>query len=369
MPCNYSGMKKNFKVEASINNDVLNLSITGRIWHGELADMVRIQIDNAISNGATSLQLFLSCEGGSTFEAEDVKLEIKKFAKRKVRVGALAASAATNILTAFDEAEAHSSSQFMIHKPHSLISGNEDEISADLKLLKNITDSYRSVYAQKFKKTEAEIEEIWKNDYWMTAAEAKELGLISTIIDEDIEYTPETISAMLACGCPTIPKPTSEKKNSTKNKMDINQLKAALGMPADATEEQVLEKVAENKTKADNAAATEASANQQKEQAAEKVVNQAILDKKITADMKATYVSLHKQDPAGTEAILASMKGVTAASKEIKDKPDGEMPEALGRENWTIDDYLEKDPAALDALIEKDPAAVQKLNAVYASKN
>lgn len=361
-------MKKNFKVEASINNDVLNLSITGRIWHGELADMVRVQIDNAISNGATSLQLFLSCEGGSTFEAEDVKLEIKKFAKRKVRVGALAASAATNLLTVFDEAEAHSSSQFMIHKPHSLISGNEDEISADLKLLKNITDSYRSVYAQKFKKTEAEIEELWKNDYWMTAAEAKELGLISTVIDEDIEYTPETISAMVACGCPKIPEATKKPKISTENKMDINQLKAALGMPADATEEQVLAKVAENKTKADNAAATEASANQQKEQAAEKVVNQAILDKKITADMKATYVSLHKQDAAGTEAILASMKGVTPASAEIKNKADGDKPEAAGRENWTIDDYLEKDPDALDKLIESDPNAVKKLNAVY-SKN
>lgn len=139
-------------------------------------------------------------------------------------------------------------------------------------------------------------------------------------------------------------------------------------MPADATEEQVLARVAENKTKADNAAATEASANQQKEQAAEKVVNQAILDKKITADMKATYVSLHKQDPAGTEAILASMKGVKPASSEIKDTPDGQNPEANGRENWTIDDYLEKDPDALNALIEKDPAAVKKLNAVY-SKN
>lgn len=361
-------MKKNFKVEASVTNDILTLNITGRIWNGELADVIRMNVDNAISNGAKSLQVFLSCEGGSTFEAEDVKLELKKFASRRIRVGALAASAATNILTAFDEVEAFASSQFMIHKPHSWFSGNEDEVSADLKLLKNITDSYRSVYAQKFNKTEAEIEELWKNDYWMTAAEAKELGLISSIIDEDIEYTPETISAMVACGCPTIPTATPEKKNSTKHKMDINQLKAALGMPADATEQQVLDRVAENKTKAENAAATEASANQQKQQAAEKVVNQAILDKKITADMKATYESLHKQDPAGTEAILASMKGLKPASTEIKEKADGE-PEASSRENWTLDDYLEKDPVALDKLIETDPSAVKKLNAVYASKN
>lgn len=361
-------MKKNFKVEASINGDVLLLNITGRIWHGELADAIRRDIDNALQNGVNSLQVFISCEGGSTFEAEDVKNEFKKIAKRKIRVGALAASAATNILTAFDEIEAFASSQFMIHKPHSWVSGNEDEITADLKLLKNITDSYRSVYAQKFNKTEAEIEELWKNDYWMTASEAKELGLITTIIDEDIEYTPETISAMVACGCPTIPNATLKQQNSNKNKMDINLLRSAFGMSADASEEQVLAKAKEMKTQADNAAASQASIDLQKTESAEKVVNQAILDKKITADMKATYVSLHKQDSAGTEAILASMKSVNPASAGIIEKPTGGTPLA-GREKWTIDDYLDNDPQALDALIESDPEAVRKLNAVYSSKN
>ena len=39
-----------------------------------------------------------------------------------------------------------------------------------------------------------------------------------------------------------------------------------------------------------------------------------------------------------------------------------------GKENWTLDDYIEKDPTALDALIESDPEAVRKLNSVYSSK-
>lgn len=361
-------MKKNFKVEASVNGDVLLLNITGRIWHGELADVIRRDIDNALQNGAKTLQVFISCEGGSTFEAEDIKNEFKKFAVRRIRVGALAASAATNILTGFDEIEAFASSQFMIHKPHSLVGGNEDEITADLKLLKNITDSYRSVYAQKFNKTEAEIEELWKNDYWMTAAEAKELGLITTIIDETLEYTPETISAMVACGCPQIPTAETKDKNSNKNKMDINLMRAALGMPADATEEQVIAKAREIKTAADNAVTAASKLLTEKTAAAEKAVNQAILDKKITADLKATYVGLHVQDSVKTEEILAAMKGVTPASEKIKEKPDGVDPTATGKENWTLDDYLDKDPEALEALMVSDPEAVKKLNAVYATK-
>ena len=311
----------------------------------------------------------MSSEGGSVFEAEDVKIEFRRLANRKIVIGAICASAATDILEVFGEkVECYATSQFMIHKPSTWVSGNEDQVASELKLLKNITQNYRSSYAKRFGKTEVEIETLWKQDYWMTAQQAKELGLVKTIIDENLEYTQDTIDAMVACGCPNIPKSNENPKITNENKMDINKLKAALGMPADATDEQVLAKVAENKTKADSAAATEASANEQKQISAEKAVNQAILDKKITADMKETYVSLHKQDPAGTEAILASMKGVKPASTDIVDKPDGE-PVAKGRENWTIEDYLEKDPEALDKMIESDPDAVRKLNAVYASKN
>ncbi len=362
-------MKGKFNIEANTSNNTLKFNITGRIWFGEMANALRTLVDDALSKGVTSSELLLTTPGGNVYEAIDVVSELKRLPNLKIITGSIVASAGTRILSEFENVEANKATQFMIHKPMVSLDGNEDEIEAELANLKNITSDYRKAYARKFNLKETEIESKWKQNYWMNAEAAQKLGLVKTIIDDEIPYNESVVEMMVACGCPTIPTATPEKKNSTKHKMDINQLKAALGMPADATEQQVLDRVAENKTKADNAAATEASANQQKEQAAEKVVNQAILDKKITADMKATYVSLHKQDPAGTEAILASMKGVTAASKEIKDKPDGEMPEALGRENWTIDDYLEKDPAALDALIEKDPAAVKKLNAVYASKN
>lgn len=364
---------KPVKVEASTENNILTFTIIGRIWQGELAAALRLNIDNAIAKGIDTVHVLMSSEGGSTFEGEDVKNEFKRMANRKLRIGAICASAATNIATIFgDNVEAYSTSQFMIHKPSSWFSGNEDQVTANLVLLKNITQNYRSVYAKKFSKTEVEIEELWKNDYWMTAAQAKELGLINTIVDENLEYSQETIDAMVACGAPTIPavppvqatKPKIE--NSNKNTMDINLVRAALGMPADATDEQIIAKAKEVKAKADSAATVEASAKQQKAEVAETAINKAILDKKITADMKATYVSLHMQDSVQTDAILASMKGVTAASTTIKETATAEA--ATGRENWTVEDYLEKDPQAYEALMISDPETVRKMNAVYASK-
>lgn len=360
---------KPVRVEASTENNILTFTILGRIWQGELAAVLRLNIDNAKAKWIDTVHVLMSSEGGSTFEAEDVKIELMRMPNRKLRIGAICASAATNIATIFgDNVECYSTTQFMIHKPSSWFSGNEDQVGANLILLKNITQNYRSIYATTFKKTEAEIEDLWKQDYWMTAAQAKELGLVKTIIDESLEYSQETIDAMVACGAPTIPAlpvPAPKNENSNENTMDLNQLRAALGMSADATDAQIIAKASEIKTQADNATAVQESVTKQKTEAAERIVNQAILDKKITADLKPTYVALHMQDALKTEEILNAMPGVKAASETISHTANGGV---TGRENWTIDDYLEKDPKALDALAVSDPEALRKMNAVYVSK-
>jgi ATP-dependent Clp protease protease subunit len=370
-------MSKKVKVEASTENNILVFRITGRIWQGELASTLRLNIDNALENNINTVHVFMSSEGGSTFEGEDVKNEFMRMPNRKLRVGAICFSAATNIATVFgDNVEAYSTSQFMIHKPSSWFSGNEDQIEADLKLLKNITQSYRGVYSKKFKKTEAEIEELWKQDYWMTAAEAKELGLITTIIDENLEVNQETIDAMVACGCPTVPKlseaatpeaspkPTTEQINST---MDINQLRSIFGMSADATEEQVLAKAREVNQSAATAAKTQTDADEAKKKAAKKFATQAVLDKKIKAMEMPAYESLHLQDPTAAETLVKDLPALTAGSEFLGNQQNS--PEASDKSKWTLDDYLEKDPKAFEELIKTDPEKAKQLNAAYQLKN
>lgn len=360
--------KRNTKIEASVSNGILNLRVSGRIWANELAGSFKYQIDSAIAQNITSAVLYLNTEGGSVFEANEAINELKRLDNVKVTVGSLAASAGTMFLCHF-ETECFATSQFMIHKPLTQMHGNEDEVKAELKVLGNLTNVYRTAYSKKMGITEAQVDELWKNDYWMDAKEAKEKGLISNIIDEELEVDESTIAMMQACGCPNVPEAPKPKENNNNNtNMDINQLRSALGMSATATEQEVLTRVNENKTKADTAAATEAAAKEQGKNNAERVVNQAILDKKITADLKDVYVSLHIQDPGATEEILKGMKGVKAASENLKDTPDGDDIPA-GRENWSIEDYLEKDPAGFDALCDTNPGLVKKLNAAYSKKN
>lgn len=359
---------KRMKIEASVIDGVLRLRVSGRIWQGELASTFKWEIDAALAQNIKTAQLYLNTEGGSVFEAQEAINELKRLDGVKITVGSLVASAGTMFLCHF-EADAYNTSQFMIHKPLTFISGNEDQVQADLKALKNLTNVYRTAYAKKMAITEDEINNLWQNDFWMDAKEAKEKGLITSIIDEEAEVDETTVAMMVACGCPTVPKPTPKKAENSNNntKMDINQLRVALGMSATATEQEVLDRLSQNKTKADQAAATEASAKEKSALNADTFVNKAILDKKITADQKPIYVSLHIQDPANTEALLNGMKGVTAASAGIQENATGKEV-ATGRENWGIDDYLKNDPQALDALIASDPDAVKKMNAAYSLK-
>lgn len=364
-------MAKKTKIEASVSNGVLKLRVSGRIWQGDVASTFKWEIDAALTQNITTAELYLNTEGGSVFEAQEAINELKRLDKVTITVGSLAASAGTMFLCHF-EAECFTTSQFMIHKPSSWAQGNEDQVKAELKALTNLTNIYRGAYAKKMGITEDQVNELWSNDYWMDAKEAKEKGLISNIIDEEIEVDETTVAMMVACGCPNVPKPTAKtideptENTNNKNTMDINQLRSALGMSATATEQEVLAKLADNKSKAEAAAATEAATKEKNEKNADAFVNKAILDKKITADQKGIYVSLHIQDPANTEALLNGMKGVTAASENVKHTADGDA--VKGRENWTVDDYLEKDPAAFDALIASDPEAVRKMNAAYALK-
>lgn len=365
-------MKGKFNIEANASNQFLKLTITGRIWYGEMANALRTVIDEALAKGVTSSELLLTTPGGNVYEAIDVIAELKRLPNLKIVTGSIVASAGTRILCEFDNVDANKATQFMIHKPMVSLDGNEDEIQAELINLKNITDDYRKAYAKKFNLKESEIESKWKQNYWMNSDQALKLGLITSVIEEEIPYNASVVEMMVACGCPNIPKPTAQtppENSNENNTMDINQLRAAFGMSADATEEQVLAKAKELKSTADSAAANMAITAEQKRKAAETVIDKAILvDKKITAEQRESFIALHINDAANTEALLATMKGVTPASAGIKETPEGGGNSESARSNWTLEDYLEKDPNALDALIQTNPEKVRQLNAAYAAK-
>ncbi len=107
--------------------------------------------------------------------------ELNRIPKVTVKIGAMAASAATYIAASFYTI-ATPSSMIMIHRPKIYTGGDEKQIENDVKLLKSITDDYRLKYAQKTGLTTDQIEELWKDgDKWFTAPEALKHGFIDAV--------------------------------------------------------------------------------------------------------------------------------------------------------------------------------------------
>ncbi|ROI09789.1 Clp protease ClpP [Chryseobacterium sp. H3056] len=365
-------MHKKLSVTATTANSVLNLNISGTIYQGELAPRIKSYVDSALANNVNTAQVYINCVGGSVFEAQEAVNELKRISNVNLIVGALAASAATYIMCHFP-AQCYATSQFMIHKPASSVFGNEDDVKSDLKALENLTKIYRTAYATKMGKAEDDVEAMWKTDYWMNAEEAMELGLVESIIVDEIEITDETITMMVACGCPNIP------KQSKKENMSLVAIAAALTLPAQSTEAEVLTKVNALATEKTNAE-TERDQWKQKFEALQNSEASTLVDKAIALgiipeDLKETTVgsftaeNFDKQKNRFEKLIsdkeAANQKDGrhTAVASAVTGSAKG----ATGADAKESFDYLQKhNPAELRRISEQEPDKYQALADGYA---
>lgn len=363
---------KDFRITATTTNSVLQLSITGRIWQGEIANSIKAHIDGALGAGITEAEVYINCVGGSVFEAQEVVNELKRIANVNLIIGSLAASAATYIMCHFP-AQCYQTSQFMIHKPATDVFGNEDDVKADLKALEILTNTYRSAYAKKMSKAEADIEAMWQKDYWMDAQEAKSLGLVDAIIDEEIQADTDTIAMMVACGCPNIP------QQPKKENMSLVAIAAALGAPAQSTEAEVLTKVTALATAKTNAE-SERDQWKQKFEALQKDEASALVDKAVALGLipealKDTTIGSFTAE--NFDAQKASFNKLIS-DKEAENLKDGRhtaVASAVGGKATGATaagaeetfDYLQKhNPAELRRIAEKEPQKYEALAQAYA---
>ena len=342
------------------------IGIKGSIYRWNKASSFDVEavIKGFKDDGATTAEVYINTPGGDCFEANEIVNLIKdNFTSVKIRVGAVAASAGTYFLTQW-HSTAKRNSQFMIHKPMGNPSGNEDEIEAGLKLIKNLTKEYKNAYATKMGISEADVEKMWaKGDYWMTAKEALKKGLIDAIEDEDEKIDASAQMLLVACGAPNIPK---IENNQNQNKyMELSVLAVQLGLPSTATQAEVdakLKAIQLQAAKADGlvqaAADKEASEKTTKVKA---LLDGAEKDKKITAEQRPQLEKMAIADFAAAKSFIEGMKSITAISEAIDKGSNADREK--GREKWTFADYQEKAPKDFEKL--PDEKQQELVNAHY----
>lgn len=332
--------------------------ITGTLyeWNNSSEEFTR-KIDAFLAEGITDVDIYINSPGGDVFVAAEISNQIQRFPGAKKGIGgAIVASAATMIAIELDSFEMAENGQFMYHKPSAGLYGNEDKIEASLKLLKSLSSQYKKKYSEKTGMSEEDIEANWsKGDVWLTAQEALDQKFITGIIKKQV-ITPETKAMFEACGCPIIPEVNSKTSTDMKNR---NEIIAALKLPADATDEQIQAAVEASVANAGKVEALEQKEKDQNKAQIKAIVDQAVLDKKFTADMAPNYTALLEKDFDGTKAIIEAMKPIE--KPVIETTGDG----ATGREKWTMEDYQEKDPEALKVMMVKEPEKFKKLEEAY----
>ena len=313
------GNNKGITIKASANAGNARIRIVDYIGaEGSDEAVIRSTIDGLIAQQVQSAEVYINSAGGSVFVATEIVNQLKRIPNVTIIVGALIASAATYICAHFYTKIA-SNTQVMIHKPILGISGNTSEISSKLRLLENITSDYKLAYAQKTKKTEKEIEQLWANgDYWMNAQEAKTLGFVDEVIGENTAITEQDALLLAAYSAPV--------KWQQFNTNTIPAPAAAIATPAGR--------------------------------------NNWTIQDYLDNDPEALNV-MAATDPVRFMTLNDAHYAKAMAMAYPGSKPAATIATPGGRDNWTIEDYLENDPEALNVMAKADPVRFKALNDVY----
>ena len=153
--------------------------------YGEVyADDNSVKEQLANMQGAKEITVNINSVGGDVFTGISIYNMLKRHkAKIIVNVDGLAASIASVIAMAGDVIRMPSNSMIMIHNAMTMVAGNANDLRSTADLLEKVTDTLMSAYLDRSDKLERnELKALLDAETWLSAEEAKELGLIDEVI-------------------------------------------------------------------------------------------------------------------------------------------------------------------------------------------
>lgn len=219
--------------------------ITDSAWNDSDVDVKAIVRQLSEHPCATSIVVRVNSFGGDAFSGLALYNALKAHpAPKTVIVEGIAASAASIIAMA-GRVRMATGAMLMIHGPSSFAGGTASEVASVAEGLEKLRDSLVDVYQAKTNLGREKLVELLGKDTWLTAAEAKELGFADEI-DEAMTVTPTARGGLVflnSVGFPAdrMPPHLAAAGGSAMNeKALIAALKALMGLPETATNEEVL---------------------------------------------------------------------------------------------------------------------------------
>lgn len=303
-------MKKPFSIIAQKKDSLTaEVRIIGVIGWETNAESFRVTIDELLRSGVSEVEIYINSPGGSVFDANEIVNILSKFKKKRCIGGALVASAAAYIAVVCDEFTMPQNGMLMIHRPSGYADGNSSDLESYLKLLKDVESHYYNVFKKKVK-DRAEFHQKWNSaDWWLTADEAKNKGLVSSI-QGPIEYDTETTDMISKSGAPA--NLINTYINHNNNNMEFtNDVKKLLNLHDKAEEKEVLAALLPALQERDSLKAKLAEKEKAEKEAQKAetttLIDKAVADGKLNADNKQVWVEMFEKDFNTAKSALAAI--------------------------------------------------------------
>jgi ATP-dependent Clp endopeptidase proteolytic subunit ClpP len=320
--------------------------------------------------GSDQFELHINSGGGQVTEGMAIYDLIKASGKKvAVKVFGMAASMGAVLMLVGDTIEVAPNAMVMLHRVQAGGWNDADGLESLASTCRKYEDLIKGIVQKRTGKTAEEVNNWFKSgiECWFTATEATAAGLADRVVGEP------TNSSAPAIGGKTQQEVYEQFYHQSPNKpspMKPEHYKK-LGLPENATDEQVADRAAEIATLKQRIAELEAEAAKVEADAVEALVAEA--KAKIKPEALTAFKTLATADRASAKAMLDSLPllnvTTTTTAKGTPPKSINEMiaaangkgsPENEDRSNWTFEMYSMRDPNALRAMTEAQRDALPK---------
>ena len=303
-----------------------------------------MELDQLRSQGCAMYVYHVNCEGGEVAQGQAfVSYHVQHKDSVKWIVEGIAASmGAVILLNPSHKVSAWRHAMFMYHRVKGGLFGDASELKNYATMLEKFEAGIIDMAAKKMKCTAEFVSSKFfedGKDHWITAVEAKELGLVDEIFDTADQNFNETEPKAIYNYCLNKFNINSNQKTKMAKKLTevLNLAENAPEEAQAAAVETIIRERDEAKLKVVNLTSQNSvlegqvsAANEAKISA---VINQAINDKKITEEDRTAYTELAKKDFDNTQRIINKLPSVGRVINQL----GTETPEA--EKAWTFDDY------------------------------
>ena len=148
----------------------INYDIEGTFWELNGGSLTKVKTDLKDLKLEDELSVIINTYGGDIFEAISVRDFLHSLPNKKnITVSGICASAGTIILLSFDDVKITKNSFVMFHNAITECYGNKYDFEKRLKLLNQIDDELLKNCKEKLIKKVDNLEELIKNEWWLSA--------------------------------------------------------------------------------------------------------------------------------------------------------------------------------------------------------